>query len=154
MDHFIENTIPSALNKLHLETKPEWGEMNAEEMLDHLSGSIALTFYDGEVKILTPEDKLPGAKAFILSDKPIPMGAQKPSEYHSVKVSDADFKSKKEDLISTLKNYAVKMQNSPDFSATHPYFGELRGMEWVHFQKKHFRHHLAQFGLMERDAKL
>lgn len=154
MDDFIQNEIPSALGRLEPNTQPIWGTMNASEMLEHLQGSLELTHFEGEVNILTPKDKLEASRAFILSDKPLPRGAVKPEEYKHVEAEQKDFNKQKEALHQNMEKYAQEMMRKPEFKATHPYFGVLNGPEWVHFQKKHFRHHLAQFGLMERDQPL
>lgn len=154
MDIFIDIECSKAVESLSPDAKPQWGTMNPSEMLDHLQGSLDLTFYKGEVKILTPPDKLAASKAFILSDKPLPRGAVKPKEYKEVKTDTSDFAHRKKNLVLNFQKFAREMIGRKDFIATHPYFGELNGPEWVHFQKKHFRHHLAQFGLMERDQPL
>jgi hypothetical protein len=154
MDSFIQDEVSKALQSLSPETEALWGTMNASEMLQHLKGSLELTYFEGDVKILTPADKLEASRAFVLSDKPLPRGAMKPKEYENIESNGHDFSEQKKELVEHFQSYAREMTNRTDFKATHPYFGELNGPEWVHFQKKHFRHHLAQFGLMERDQPL
>jgi hypothetical protein len=154
MDTFIEVELSKAVDSLSHDAQPLWGTMNSSEMLDHLQGSLDLTFYNGDIKILTPPDKLAASRTFILSEKPLPRGAVKPEVYKEVKSSSSGFEDRKKSLVHNFQKYAREMMGREDFKATHPYFGELNGPEWVHFQKKHFRHHLAQFGLMERDQPL
>jgi len=44
-----------------------------------------------------------------------------------------------------MLNFLTK---NTDFRAVHPFFGELTAEQWLLFQKKHFTHHLSQFGLL------
>ena len=46
---------------------------------------------------------------------------------------------------TTMLNFLTK---NTDFRAVHPFFGELTAEQWLLIQKKHFTHHLSQFGLL------
>ncbi|GAB5557681.1 MAG: hypothetical protein SchgKO_18940 [Schleiferiaceae bacterium] len=145
MKYFLED-VPSYLEKLTPESTPEWGEMNASEMMRHLrlglKGSLSIT--DGE--LTTPEEKLPRAKAFLMSDRAFPKAAPMPFFYHT-KPSAKDFSENKEALLNALKEFVDGTEDAPDFISFHPSFGHLNAEETRHLHFKHIRHHFQQFGV-------
>ena len=49
-------------DKLDENTKPEWGSMSAQRMVEHLSDTLSLAKGELEVKLEIPEDKVEKAK--------------------------------------------------------------------------------------------
>lgn len=149
LNNFFTNTVLSALYKLKSDSKASWGKMNAEQMLIHLIQSTKM-MHLGNTKLLIKEKHIEKAIAFLYTDKPISRGIEIPKNigYNLDNTIKEDIEATKEDLINSINNMLSFLSKNTDFKAIHPFFGELNTHQWLLFQKKHFTHHLIQFGLM------
>lgn len=145
--------FPAAIKLLKADTPPQWGEMKATEMLDHLRKGFELSISDEAYKITTPEKHLATMKAFILSDKPMTKGAEKPYSFHTVEALNLSFEDTKVELMRSMIRALSHFEKNPNFSSIHPYFGELNVEEWLALHKKHLIHHLEQFGLEKSEKE-
>lgn len=141
-DQFIDK-----LYTLDPAAQPSWGGMSAQQMVEHLG--ITLMISNGKIKLPcpTPAEKLPALLAFLKSDSPLPRNFQPPGltvlqpvKYSSI--AEAADKVRKEALLFH------KHFGQPGIAEVHPVFGELDYEQWKHFHKKHFIHHMTQFGLL------
>jgi hypothetical protein len=149
LNNFFTNTVLLALDKLKSDSKASWGTMNAEQMLIHLIQSTKM-MHLGNTKLLIKEKHIEKAIAFLYTDKPISRGIEIPKNigYNLDNTITEDIEATKEDLINSINNMLSFLSKNTDFKAMHPFFGELNTDQWLLFQKKHFTHHLIQFGLM------
>ena len=140
------------LNRLNLieeSTQPLWGKMSAQHMVEHLI--LAVKMGNGKLKLecINPPDKLPTLKKFLMSSKPMPRGFVNPAigsnnlPLHFSSIDEAISK-----LKQAIKDYSHFFDDNPDAKPVNVTFGELNKTEWDQFQKKHFTHHLEQFGLL------
>lgn len=69
----ISEIIPK-LDKLTSETKPLWGEMSSQRMVEHLTDTLKIA--SGKIKfpLEIPEDKIDKMQEFLNSDKPMARG--------------------------------------------------------------------------------
>ena len=147
---FIEETgtvVLARLEKLTNETKPEWGKMNAAQMLAHLNVAYDIAYEKTLVK-------KPGfLMSFMLKKmiKPIVVGV-KPYKKNSrtapsFLISDKrDFSTEKQALISNVINTSKK--GEAFFEGKHSIsFGELSANEWNNMFYKHLDHHFKQFNI-------
>nr|WP_299054954.1 DUF1569 domain-containing protein [uncultured Polaribacter sp.] len=141
------NQLKNTLLQLKTTTKPLFGKMNAQQMIEHLSllmqvscGKIAANHFVEEEKskrrktFLDTEEELQiGFKAPLLSEEPTPV------KFESIEIAI-------EDLVSQI----IVFQNHFKTAKTenHPFFGELDNIYWTKFHTKHFTHHFKQFGLL------
>ncbi len=149
LDTFFNSTLTNALEKLSVDSREEWGTMTVIQMIEHLIQSCNM-IHQNNTKILIQEEYIPKAIAFLYSEKEIQKGI-KVDETIGYSFSEDD-KKDLEELKSKLLNEVKKMisflETNTSFKAIHPYFGELNSEQWFLFQKKHFTHHLRQFGLL------
>lgn len=145
---FLSSELPALLCELQVNTKPAWGRMSATEMLVHIEAGLLMSSIDEERELLIPEEKAERYQAWLRSSKPFPEGSQKPAEFLKYETAIADFEEAKERFKKTLKEFLEFMEAHPDFSSIHPNFGRLDVRTWLHLHRKHFRHHLKQFGLI------
>jgi len=145
--------FPAAIKLLNVDTSPAWGEMNATEMIDHLRKGFELSIVDKAYDIITPAKHLPKMKSFILSDKPMTMGATKPYSFDTMEPLNLNFEDTKVELMRSMIKALSHFEKNPNFTSIHPYFGELNVEEWLALHKKHLRHHLAQFGLIDVEVE-
>lgn len=144
---FIESCINELMNrieKLDNNTIPNWGTMNASQMLAHcsevlknalgetqqkrkligyvISPFVRSRFYDSE-----PYKKKGGPSTFIIED-------------------EKDFEFEKQNLINRIKQFH-KVDKAQLKNSVHPILGKFTPEQWGIGQYKHLDHHFRQFGL-------
>ena len=139
------------LKSLTNETKPLWGTMTPQHMVEHLvravqssNGSFAFT------EFMTPPEKVPILKRFMFRTRPFPKNfvntvigeGLKPLVY-------SDLDSGKEELLKEIDDFHKYFKSNPEAKPINATFGPLTYEEWIAFHNKHFTHHLTQFGLIE-----
>ena len=139
------NNILSRIEKLSADKKPEWGTMNAAQMLSHCTVSIKLAFNEIE-----PE----------YNEKYIAIGKMVRSKLFDTDVFTKNVPTTKEFLNTDGEDYEKNKLifidylnrfhgTSPSFMDTgsHPFFGKLDRSEWGQLVYKHTNHHFVQFGI-------
>ena len=79
MSEFLSPDLETFLVKLDTlspEKLPEWGTMNAQQMVEHLSNSVDVSLGKIEVKLIIPEEKIEKSLEYLHSDKPFPRGVK------------------------------------------------------------------------------
>ncbi len=144
------NELLSLLKKLNIETKPLWGKMSAQHMVEHLI--LAARMSNGKLKYecFIPQEKLNVLKKFLTSSRPLPRNFVNPAigeeliplEFDSLEIA-------KELLMHEMMNHFDYFSKYPDAVLTNVTFGDLNKDEWAIFHLKHITHHFNQFGLVE-----
>lgn len=148
---FSTEKIQESLAKLTEDTKPEWGKMSAQQMVEHLEYSYRIA--SGEIQdfeITTPEkvlekvhntlynyDKMPREYDFPLAEK---------SNMHTLKY--ASLEEAKEKMLAAREAYLNYFKENPDASLKNTVFGLMNKYEWYLLERKHLNHHFEQFGLL------
>lgn len=145
---FLDKDVPETLARLKPDSKPAWGEMSAEELMEHLRVSVLLSVNNPDRTVGTPDERLPLYKQFLMGDRPFAQGQPQPEAFSNVPPLEADFKERKAELLEAVKKMKNHFENHPDHTELHQYFGELNVDEWLQLHKKHFTHHFNQFGLL------
>ena len=147
----MEKIDLSPLLKLNESTKPLWGIMSSQHMVEHLSQAVMLSngrlFND---KCMNPEEKLPVLKRVLMSKIALPkgfvntvIGAElKPLKNRSLESAIKELNSE----LNLIDHYFVQ---NPNARPINPTFGPLNKEEWLQFHNKHFAHHFSQFGLLD-----
>ena len=137
------------LTKLHADTKPLWGKMSAQHMIEHLIFAVRISNSKLTTGCYNPPEKTPTLKRFLTSTRPLPKGFINP--YIGTVLLPLENDSL-EDAIFVLKNevedFYKYFESNPDAVLVNPTFGELNKAEWDTFHQKHFTHHFEQFGLL------
>ena len=147
----LKTEFETVVAKLTPETKPLWGMMTAQHMLEHILLVINAGIGKFPVSIYTPEDKIPRSKAFLMSEKPMPREFKAPNlpQEETMPLRFPDFETAKEKLRQGIANFYAYYENNPEAIHPHPVFGMCNFEEWDMMQRKHFTHHFTQFGLLE-----
>lgn len=143
-----KENITSALEQLTVDSKPIWGKMSAQHMVEHLILTFRISSGIKEVEIVTDDRLLPIQKRFLLGSKSLPklfinpiIGENLlPLEFDSLETAN-------EELINSLNKYEEHFIINSDSTPAHPVFGLLNKTEWDVFHNKHFEHHFSQFGI-------
>jgi len=137
------------INKLENTTAPQWGKMNAAQMLAHLNVAYEFVYEPQKHKKPTGLKKFfikLVAKPFVVGPKPYKRNGQTAAEFKAAGESDAKFLKEKTRTIDFLnrvqKDGIDKFVNMESHS-----FGMLTETEWNTMFSKHLDHHLSQFGV-------
>ena len=149
LTHFFNTTLINALRNLKEDSKAEWGTMNSKQMIIHLIQSSKMMHF-GNNTLLIKEEYIEKAITFLHTDKEIKKGLVVPNDigFNFMDNIIEDIEELKRKLIISSDNMLTFLIANTDFKAIHPYFGELDTKEWILFQRKHYTHHLSQFGLL------
>lgn len=146
-----ESKIHDCLNKLTESSKPKWGTMSSQHMIEHLEYTYRIA--SGEIQdfeITTPEkildkvhhtlynyDKMPREYDFPLAEK---------SKISEVKHDNLEVA--KLQLLEARNEYLEYFKEHPEASLKNAVFGNLNRYEWYLMERKHLNHHFEQFGLI------
>jgi oxepin-CoA hydrolase/3-oxo-5,6-dehydrosuberyl-CoA semialdehyde dehydrogenase len=136
------------LNQLKADQKPLWGKMTPQHMVEHLYKAVQSSINEISLSVYTEERKIPVLKKLFLGDRALPKEFMNPAigpELMQLEFEDLS------NAITELKNVMQRYEQffiaNPSIKTAHPVFGYLNKEEWDTFHKKHFTHHLSQFGI-------
>lgn len=145
-ENFLRTRLVPWLQKLDPATTPKWGRMNLHQMIEHLADVVKVS--NGKIKmaIVTPADKLPLYRDFMMSDKAFrentksPVLPEEPLALRTNTIQAAIGKLQEEIIY-----FFEVFEKDPQLKIVHPVFGELDFNENVQLLYKHALHHLKQF---------
>ncbi|MPL54625.1 Bifunctional protein PaaZ [bioreactor metagenome] len=152
---FIElnrRNIQKLLNGLTENTKPNWGKMTAQQMLEHLETTLLYSIGEPEVeKCFTPEEHLEKYQDSLYNHRKMPKDFPAPFLPEDGTLPELKYKNleqAKEKFLENLQKYQIYYRENPEAEHMHFVFGKLNKemMELMH--RKHFTHHFEQFGLL------
>jgi len=135
-NHFVNR-----INQLQADSKPQWGKMNAAQMLKHCMevqdacNGKPLQNVSFIIKLFKSF-----VKKSVLSDKPYPKNSPTAPQY--LVTNTIDFNEAKAAFLSSLERFVANTG-----SAEHTLFGTLSKEERNKAVAKHNLHHLEQFGV-------
>jgi len=151
---FVEMTdekIAECLSKLSADTKPKWGIMTPQHMIEHLEYTYRIAsgeIQDFETK--TPEkilekvhntlynyDKMPHEHMFPLAEE----SKINELEHENLEVAKAK-------MLESRQEYLSFFKENPDSVLKNAVFGDMNRYEWYLLERKHLNHHFEQFGLI------
>ncbi len=146
---FLKSEFIPLLEKLKGDEHGQWGKMNAQQMVEHLSGFFKVSTQQIHFPLTTPAEHLPKYREFLMSDKAFrentkaPVLPEEPLPLQFATMQDA-----MEDLMKSVDDFFNFFSGNNSRTTLHPAFGELNFDEWVQLHHKHVNHHLRQFGLL------
>jgi len=151
---FIELTtekIEDFLSKLSEDSKPSWGIMTPQHMIEHLEYTYKIA--SGQIQdfeVATPEKILEKVKNSLYNYKPFPKNSRFP-----LLEKDTLDTLKHPDLATAIEKFKAQREayldyfkESPEAKLSNMVFGELNKYEWYLLERKHLNHHFEQFGLI------
>jgi len=152
---FIElnrRNIQKLLNSLTENTKPNWGKMTAQQMLEHLETTLLYSLGEPEAEnCFTPEEHLEKYQDSLYNHRKMPKDFPAPFLPEDGTLPELKYKNleqAKEKFLENLQKYQIYYRENPEAEHLHFVFGKLNKemMELMH--RKHFTHHFEQFGLL------
>ncbi|HRH58213.1 MAG TPA: DUF1569 domain-containing protein [Chitinophagales bacterium] len=150
LEYFFQTKVPQIIDNVKGDEPANWGLMNVHQMLEHLLFPLNFAITEAPIILVTPEEKLPRQREFLVSEYGMPKNFKTPflPVDKTVPLIKQDLQESKVMLKETIVQF-LKVINTPDFTTKlHPVFGQLDKQQWLTFQYKHFAHHFAQFGLL------
>ena len=148
---FIAPELPvflTVLQKLSADTKPQWGSMSAQRMVEHLSDVIKMSMGEGKFELLVPEDKVPAMQRFITSDKPMVRNAKVDFAPENYTLRHSDLEDAIDEFTLCWVDFEEYYEMNDGKKHLHPFYGELNFEQWKMLHSKHFSHHFEQFQLI------
>ncbi|PQJ75978.1 hydroxymethylglutaryl-CoA reductase, degradative [Polaribacter gangjinensis] len=149
VDFLDESFIRQKLESLSLDSKPIFGLMNAQQMIEHLSAITKIANGNWQVDVFVSDEKSATRKPFLDTENELEIGfkpnllAEEPNPLQFESIEKAI-----DDLIFQVQLFVSNFNENPTKTVVHPFFGELDFDYWKKFQTKHFTHHFKQFGLI------
>jgi oxepin-CoA hydrolase/3-oxo-5,6-dehydrosuberyl-CoA semialdehyde dehydrogenase len=148
---FITETCVTLFKTLKGNEPGNWGKMNAQQMVEHLTTIFYVS--SGKIKfdLVTPPEHLPKYKEFLLSDKEFRENTKAPVNIigeDALPLQYATMEDALENLAASIASFENYFKEDTGHKTMHPVFGGLNFEEWVLLHYKHVTHHLRQFGLM------
>ncbi|WP_158975394.1 phenylacetic acid degradation bifunctional protein PaaZ [Cellulophaga sp. L1A9] len=146
-----EDKITESLAKLTEASKPKWGIMTPQHMIEHLDFTYKIAA--GEVQdfdIATPEKILEKVHNSLYDYEPFPKNSQFPllEKDTLAPLQYPDLQTAIESLIKNRNGYLSYFKENPETKLKNLIFGELNKYEWYLLERKHLNHHFEQFGLI------
>jgi oxepin-CoA hydrolase / 3-oxo-5,6-dehydrosuberyl-CoA semialdehyde dehydrogenase len=143
-----KENIALALSKLTDKTKPRWGNLTPQGMVEHLEDAYNYAMTDELREITTPERVLERYTESIFNHIPFPPDTSAPYGKWDGVMRHADLVAAKKSLLEKHDSYIAYMKEHPEHTAIHIVFGRLNKYEWDLVARKHYTHHFTQFGLL------
>ena len=147
---FNKATVEAGLNKLKEDTKPAWGIMTAQHMVEHLEWFYQIAFGNVEVPMVTPADRLQKYQDSLYNYRRMPKEFQHPllKKETTEELRFTNLAEAKTALLSAIDQANAFFKENPTGTYPNPTFGDLGEYEWELYSSKHFDHHFRQFGLI------
>ncbi len=146
-----ESTLHQMLDGLTESTKPKWGMMTAQHMVEHFDyfnrlsiGEIESDIYVSEDKIEAYQDSLWNYIPMMNDFKHPNFKKDEPEELRYGSIADA--KTAFWESYQALQTY---FKVNPEGTVPNPMFGHLDRYHLKLLERKHYNHHFKQFGLIK-----
>jgi len=147
-ENFLRTKFVPLLQRMDPATPALWGKMNFQQMVEHFADVMMAASGKIKLQTVTPVEKLPAFKEFLLSEKPFKQNTKSPVLPPNPpalrrNTTQASIGKLQEELI----NFFEVFDKTPDLKTVNPIFGELDFAENIQLLYKHALHHLNQFGI-------
>jgi len=141
--------LEEKLNALTEDTKPKWGLMTPQHMVEHFEYFWQIAAGKVEIEITTPADRLEKFEDSLWNYREMPAKFDHPA-LRKGEVEDLRFKNLAEAKVACLKAYDEFnefFKENPGIKTPNTVFGNLDKFHWDLLNNKHCHHHFGQFGL-------
>jgi hypothetical protein len=146
---FLQHRFPILLKQLPSDTRPHWGKMTLQQMIEHFTDYVRIASgRTTNTEIITPAEHLDRARAFIMSDKPFrentpnPLMPEVPAPVRNISIEESI-----QELQKELRYFFEAFEQAPAITTRNPFFGDLNFELNLQLLYKHALHHLKQFGV-------
>lgn len=146
-----EKMLMTGLSKLNEDSKPQWGNLSAQQMVEHLEYSYKIA--SGEIQdfeISTPDKILEKVAATLWNYDKMPRNYDFPlaNQANMNVLKHSDLNTAKQKMLEARKEYLDYFIKHPKATTKNVVFGNLTKYEWYLLERKHINHHFEQFYLL------
>ena len=147
--NFLKTDFIQLLSTLKSNDKGNWGLLNGQQMVEHMSDSVRIANGKDKMQLHTPAGQVEAFRKFAMSDKEFKPNTknvllpENPPPVRNANMQEAILEFENE-----MNAFISYFEINKDATITNPFFGDLNFEEWVHLLFKHAMHHCKQFGLM------
>ena len=139
--------------KLTLESKPVWGIMTPQHMVEHLEYTYKIA--SGELQdfdISTPEKYLEKLQDSLYNYEKFPTNSNFPHLKKDTlgSLTHPDLETAITKFLQQRDRYLDFFTQNPDAVLKNLVFGELNKYQWYLLERKHLNHHFEQFNLLDQ----
>ncbi len=143
--------ISDCLAKLTEDSKPQWGKLTPQHMVEHLEYTYRIA--SGEIQdfdVATPEKILEKVHSTLYNYDKMPREYDFPLREKSkmAELKHSDLEIAKQKLLEAREEYLQYFKENPEAKTKNVVFGELNKFEWYLMERKHLNHHFEQFNLL------
>jgi hypothetical protein len=131
------------IDRLKATSQPNWGRMNAPQMVEHLANALKMAFGDLPCRMKNTPLRFFPLKQLALYVIPHPKGL--PTARELLAPPSGDWDASVAMLRGLIERFATESRERQ--WPLHPAFGELGARRWGVLAHKHMDHHLRQFGV-------
>jgi hydroxymethylglutaryl-CoA reductase len=135
------------LDQLTPDSRPLWGEMSAQRMVEHLTDSVKMAHGKIIVPLEIPEEKISRMQEFLVSEKPMAKNVQVSFATSHTPLRHDEMELAIDELAEEWIAFEEFFADDSSLTTLHPFYGNLNLELWMHLHAKHFDHHFRQFGL-------
>ncbi|MEM7087762.1 MAG: phenylacetic acid degradation bifunctional protein PaaZ [Bacteroidota bacterium] len=144
-------SITQYFSKLTEASQPQWGNMSAQQMVEHLEYTYRIA--SGEIQdfeVSTPEKYLEKTHETLYNYKKMPQDYDFPlaEKAQMDKLKHPDLPTAKEKMMEAREEYLAYFKENEDARTRNVVFGDLNRFEWYLLERKHLNHHFEQFNLL------
>jgi hypothetical protein len=150
---FLETDSKQLLAQLTAETKPVWGTMTAQHMLEHLIWAFEGSASEKSLKLAQTsflKTVRPVLKSYVLSDIRLPRNVKLSKTKKTIDLKLENFEAARNQLNSSIDKAVNIFLSQPQKLNNHPFAGAFHSAQWLVFHRKHCIHHFTQFGLLQK----
>jgi hypothetical protein len=136
------------LNTLNTQSKPQWGQMSAQRMVEHLADALYMSVGQGEYQLEVPEDRIERMQAWLETDKPMAQNVQVSFASPDTPLRNDELETAIDEFTDAFLLFSEYYEEHPSQTHLHPFYGKLNAAQWQRLHTKHFSHHFEQFGLL------
>lgn len=139
-------------DKLDASTKPLWGSMSAQRMVEHLTDVLKIAMGEQVFPLAIEEEKIPRMLTFLESDKPMMRNIDVPFAVKDIPLRHSEIELAIDEYAETWLDLEILFAENPSLKTVHPYYGPLNFDQWERLHSKHLTHHFIQFDLISEEG--
>ena len=143
----LENVIET-LGHLDAQMKPQWGQMSAQRMVEHLTDTLRIATGKNPQPLLIPEEKIERMQGFLETDKPMARGIEVPHAKAGTPLRNEELDLAIDEFVEEWLVFEEIYENNPALRTTHSFYGDLNFDQSRKLNDKHLNHHFEQFSLI------
>ncbi|HFA50854.1 MAG TPA: phenylacetic acid degradation bifunctional protein PaaZ [Bacteroidetes bacterium] len=146
---FTRENLQKGLDQLTEETKPKWGMMTAQHLVEHLELQLLYATNQVKVEVSTPEERIEKYQESLYNYRPMPKEYKHPMlrKDRTEDLKYASLEEAKKAFWEAWDAYQLFFKENPGVETANPVFGMLDKELWDLLGRKHVAHHFLQFGV-------